>query len=235
MQLTEQANFYNELWADRLQMNSLQLRRALKVLEYFSEIKRKNREPRVLDLGCGDGRFTSFIGEFSSADGIELSEKTVETAKMLYPHVCFFNGSALEFEFEHEAYDVVVSQEVIEHIEDQKKYLEVCEKVLKKGGYLIMTTPNKKVFDHMEGGNWSNQPIEQIMKPKEFKALIGTFFKLKRYDSIIMDFGNMGYFKLINHRLVIGGCNRLGLRRVREALLSRFGFGLHQCILAQKL
>ena len=69
-------------------------------------------------------------------------------------------------------YDVVISQEVIEHIEDQEKYLENCFRVLKKGGYLIMTTPNKKVFDHMKDGNWSKQPIEKILTPKSFKNLI---------------------------------------------------------------
>jgi 2-polyprenyl-3-methyl-5-hydroxy-6-metoxy-1,4-benzoquinol methylase len=234
MEIDHQIKYYDDLWSKRLQMNSLQLRRAVKVLDYFVDVKRVINSPRVLELGCGDGRFTAFLGEFSDMDAIELSEEAINIARTNHPHVNFMQGSALDFDFGAEKYDVIISQEVIEHIEDQKKYIEVCAKVLKKDGFLIMTTPNKKVFDHMEGGNWSNQPIEKIMTPKEFKRLISEKFELLKYDSIIMDFGNLGYFKFLNHRFVIGGCKYLGLTKVRENILSKFGFGLHQCIKAKK-
>lgn len=235
MEIPSQVKYYDNLWSKRLKMNYLQLRRSLKILQYISGIMSHNKKIKVLDLGCGDGRFTSFLGEFVDTDAIELSEEAIKTAKEKHPHVNFFHGSALEFNFNPEKYDVVISQEVIEHIEDQNKYMEVCYKVLKKKGYLIMTTPNKKVFDHMEGGNWSQQPIEKIMNPKEFKKLVATHFKIMKYESIIMDFGNLGYFKWLNHRLIVGGCNILGLRKVREFILSKLGFGLHQCILAEKI
>ncbi len=235
MLLHEQIKYYDDLWSKRLKMNYLQLRRSNKIFEYISLIMLRNKNLKVLDLGCGDGRFTSFLGEFSDTDALELSEEAISIAKKKHPHVNFFQGSALDFEFESEKYDVVISQEVIEHIEDQKKYIEVCWKVLKKNGYLIITTPNKKVFDHMKGGNWSKQPIEKIMTPSIFKNLISSTFKIIKYDSIIMDFGKKGYFKMLNHRIVIGGVNKLGLRKVREFLFSKFGFGLHQCILAKKV
>lgn len=229
-----QVKYYDNLWAQRLKLNYLQFRRAIKIFQYFSDIMHSNKQLKVLDLGCGDGRFTSFLGEFADTDAIELSEKAVETAKKNHPHVNFFQGSALDFEFEVEKYHVVISQEVIEHIEDQEGYMEVCSRVLKKGGYLIMTTPNKKVFDHMKGGNWSDQPIEKIMGPRVFKNLVSNKFKIVSYDSIIMNFGTLGYFKILNHRLVIGGCNTLGLKRFRRYLYSKLGFGLHQCVLAVK-
>lgn len=234
MNIENQVKYYDDLWSERLPLNSLQLRRAVKVLDYFIDIKRKLKTPRVLDLGCGDGRFTSFIGEFSNADGIELSEEAVKTAQEKYPHVNFFQGSALDFEFEKNLYDLVVSQEVIEHVEDQHKYLDICCNALNKGGYLIMTTPNKKVFDHMKGGNWSNQPIEKLLVPAAYKQLVSKKFKILKYDSIIMNFGDLGYFKLLNHWLVIGGCRVLGLNGLRGFVYSKLGFGLHQCILAKK-
>jgi 2-polyprenyl-3-methyl-5-hydroxy-6-metoxy-1,4-benzoquinol methylase len=234
MEIENQVKYYDNLWNKRLQLNSLQLRRAVKVLDYFVDIKRALKKPKVLELGCGDGRFTAFIGEFADTDAIELSEDAIRIARENHPHVNFFQGSVLEYDFEEGIYDVVISQEVIEHIDDQQKYLEVCAKVLKSGGTLIMTTPNRRVFDHMIGGNWSQQPVEKIMNPKEFKALISKMFKIKKYDSIIMNFGTMSYFKLLNHKLIIGGCKQLGLVNVREFVLSKLGFGLHQCVLAIK-
>jgi 2-polyprenyl-3-methyl-5-hydroxy-6-metoxy-1,4-benzoquinol methylase len=234
MNIEDQVKFYDQYWSDRKPLNSLKLRRAVKILEYMSTVKRKINNPRIIDLGCGDGRFTSFIGMFGKTDGLELSEKAVEEASRLYPHVKFMYGSALDYTLPENTYDVVISQEVIEHIEDQAAYLEVCHRILKEKGFLILTTPNKKVFDHMEGGNWSKQPIENILTPKELKKVISEYFEIKFYDSIIMNFGDLGYFKLLNHRFLIGGANRLGIRNIRDFLHSKFGLGLHQCILAQK-
>ena len=44
-------------------------------------------------------------------------------------------------------FDVVVSQEVIAHVPDQAAYLEKAADVLRRDGYLIITTPNKFVVD----------------------------------------------------------------------------------------
>ena len=85
------------------------------------------------------------------------------------------------------------------------------------------------------GHDWSNQPIEAVLSPKELKTLVSTKFNIISYDSIILNFGDTGYFKLLNHRFVIGGFNRLGLGRFRARILGELGFGLHQCILAKKM
>jgi 2-polyprenyl-3-methyl-5-hydroxy-6-metoxy-1,4-benzoquinol methylase len=234
MEIKDQIAYYDQLWSERKFLNSLKLRRAIKILEYFVEVKRKIKEPLTLDLGCGDGRFTAFMGEFAKTDAIELSVEAVKNANQLYPHVHYFQGDVLEHTFKKNHYDVVVSQEVIEHIEDQAKYIEVCHAVLKKGGYLILTTPNNKVFNHMKGGNWSTQPIENVLSPSELKTLVGKSFRIIRHESIIFNFGNQGYFKWVNHPYFIAGFEKLGLAALRERWLSKRGYGLHQCIFAQK-
>ncbi|WP_048331133.1 class I SAM-dependent methyltransferase [Bizionia psychrotolerans] len=234
MKLAKQSEYYDDLWSERKRMNSLKLMRAIKILDYFVVAKKKFKNPRTLDLGCGDGRFTAFLGEFADADGLELSTEAVKIANSKHPHVSYFYGDAVDYDFGSNIYDVVVSQEVIEHIEDQEAYISVCYNVLKAGGYLIMTTPNKKVFDHMKGGNWSSQPIEKVLTPQQFKKLVQTKFDIIAYDSIIFNFGKLGYFKIVNSRLLVGLSNRLGFNKLREFFLSKWGFGLHQCVLAKK-
>ncbi len=234
MEINDQIKFYDNRWTKKSFLNSLKLRRATKIMEYFTVVKRKLKLPLTIDLGCGDGRFISFIGEFTPAEGIELSEEAVRIAQEKYPDTKFHQGNALEFPFKQQHYDLVISQEVIEHIEDQAAYIDVAFRILKKGGYLILTTPNKKVFDHMKGGNWSRQPIEKVLTPKELKKLITAKFDIIHYETIILDFGNLGYFKFINHRIFIGGFKKIGLEGVRNKILSKLGFGLHQCLLAKK-
>ena len=235
MDIKNQIEFYDNYWSERKVLNNLKLRRAVKILDYFIHVKREIKVPRIIELGSGDGRFTAFIGEFGNADAIELSKDAVNIANDLYPHINYVHGNVLEYPIKPSAYDVVISQEVIEHIEEQEKYIEVCYNILKPGGYLILTTPNKKVFDHMKGGNWSKQPIEKVLSPKPLKKLVREKFKILDYDSIILNFGRLGYFKLVNHSLFTGFFNKIGLKLTREKLLGKLGFGLHQCIFAKKV
>jgi len=235
MNIDEQKVYYNELWRKQDKLNSLKLRRAIKILDYFVRVKKEIQVPRSLDLGCGEGRLTSFMGEFSDADGIELSKTAVEIASSHYAHVNYFEGNILEYNFKENYYDVVISQEVIEHIVDQELYLKICNRVLRKGGYLILTTPNKRVLDHMkDGSEWSNQPIENVLTPHQLKRIVSHEFNILDYDSIILNFGKLGRFSFINSRYCIGLFNKLGLKKTRERLLGKFGYGLHQTLLARK-
>ncbi|NNE14191.1 MAG: methyltransferase domain-containing protein [Saprospiraceae bacterium] len=232
--IDDQKGFYDTLWAHK-KLNSLDLRRYVKILTYFIDIKRKLKQPKILDLGCGTGKFIAMLGEFGQAEGLELSTKAVETAQSLYPQVKYFQGNALTYKLNDKSYDVIISQEVIEHINEQDEYLKVCYNALKPGGYLILTTPNKNVLDHMKDGkNWSNQPIENTLSKVQLKRLIKKKFEILDYDSIIMNFGDQGVYKLINSRYAIGIANKLGLKTWREKRLGKLGYGLHQCILAVK-
>jgi 2-polyprenyl-3-methyl-5-hydroxy-6-metoxy-1,4-benzoquinol methylase len=169
-------------------------------LEFFVVAKRKISHPKILDLGSGDGRFTSFLGQFGKTYALELSQYAEDIANELYPHVTYQQGNALNFDFKDVNYDVVVSQEVLEHIEEKLAYLKVCHTVLKPNCFLILTTPNKRVLDHMtDGKTWSDKPIElPIAKSGLMRLLKQHNFYTFKYDSIIMNFGNKDLCKIIN-------------------------------------
>jgi 2-polyprenyl-3-methyl-5-hydroxy-6-metoxy-1,4-benzoquinol methylase len=73
---------------------------------------------------------------------VELSPEAVELAQRRYPSAQFICAHAAVWEPNLGWFDVVVSQEVIEHKRGQPKYLSVVRKALRQGGYLLMTTPN---------------------------------------------------------------------------------------------
>ncbi|MBN8588152.1 MAG: methyltransferase domain-containing protein [Rhodothermia bacterium] len=57
-------------------------------------------------------------------------------------HVHFQLGHIPPFPYSSEQFDVVVSFQVIEHIEDDHLFVSECARVLKPGGTLILSTPN---------------------------------------------------------------------------------------------
>ena len=99
---------------------------------------------RVLDLGCGDGRFT---GELATAGasvvGIDVAEAALARARETYPDLEFrlapIDGP---LPLEDNSFDLVWASEVIEHIADTARWLSEVRRVLVPAGRLVVTTPS---------------------------------------------------------------------------------------------
>jgi 2-polyprenyl-3-methyl-5-hydroxy-6-metoxy-1,4-benzoquinol methylase len=104
----------------------------------------KNRKPRILDLGCGNGSLTSFIAQQGfEVVGIEESASGVELAAQSYPDCRFLQSSIYDLPTAQlgEKFDIIVSVEVIEHLVYPKQLIKAAKEHLKPRGRLILTTP----------------------------------------------------------------------------------------------
>jgi 2-polyprenyl-3-methyl-5-hydroxy-6-metoxy-1,4-benzoquinol methylase len=101
----------------------------------------------VLEVGCGEGRgidlLTPNARSFTAVDKIKsvidrLQQKH-PSARMLAMNIPPLTG------LPDNAYDLVVSFQVIEHIENDALFLREIHRVLKPGGTALLTTPNRKL------------------------------------------------------------------------------------------
>jgi 2-polyprenyl-3-methyl-5-hydroxy-6-metoxy-1,4-benzoquinol methylase len=102
---------------------------------------------KILDVGCGNGVISRHLGRLGfNVLGIDVSEKTIETARSLtsLPNVRFITKSAEELVASGEKYDAVICSEVLEHLHDPGALLSVLHQSLADGGKLIVTVPNGK-------------------------------------------------------------------------------------------
>ena len=102
---------------------------------------------KVLDVGCGNGVISRYLGSIGfHVVGIDISEKTIETAKAqtTLPNVTFLKLSAEELVASGEKYDAVICSEVLEHLENPGTLLSVLYTSLTEKGKLIVTVPNGK-------------------------------------------------------------------------------------------
>jgi len=98
---------------------------------------------RLLDVGCGDGRFLlQARNRYSQVQGVDISERAVEAAcaRGLEVRQVDINKSALPFP--DGAFDTVVSLDVIEHVIDPYTFVKELGRVLEPDGYLLLSTPN---------------------------------------------------------------------------------------------
>lgn len=116
---------------------------------------------RILDIGCGKGHFLEHLAKSAATaqarlNGCDFSEESVTASiSRMQPYrsvesILVSNG--LQVPFEDASIDFVFSIEVVEHLHDQflEGYLQECARVLKKGGLLIITTPNSEDLEKLE-------------------------------------------------------------------------------------
>lgn len=102
---------------------------------------------KLLDVGCGDGSFTLPLSDnFRKVMAIDVQQNFIDSFKKKVGHTDkfeIFNMSAEKMDFENNTFDIIITIETIEHIPDLKKAASEFYRVLKPGGELIITCPNR--------------------------------------------------------------------------------------------
>ena len=98
--------------------------------------------PRLLDIGCGDARFTADAVRVSRAVGVDVSRRALGFARELVPDARFLASAGAALPFKSESFDVVTLLDVIEHIpdRDEPRVIDEARRVLRRGGRLVVST-----------------------------------------------------------------------------------------------
>lgn len=192
----EQLFVNNEKW-NKSEPNEEELLRWALIKSYVIEFQ-KNSNLKILDLGCGRGWLTNLLFQFGVIIGIEPVTKVVNHAKWLFPNIDFRSGTSQDLLNEYSNYfDLIVSSEVIEHIADLHKNQFVIDifTLLKKEGFVIITTPRKDAQKEWLNYSHANQPIEEWMFESELKELFyNNGFQSLKNDRIPMKPSNNAPF-----------------------------------------
>jgi SAM-dependent methyltransferase len=127
---------------------------------------------RILEVGCGAGHFlSSATAAGFEAWGTEISTSGLARLKERGCHV--LGGPLVELGLPADHFDSVVLFEVLEHVEDPGSYLAESRRVLRKGGLLLLTTPNfGSLSRHLLADRW------RIVDPEHLVLFTGRGLRL---------------------------------------------------------
>lgn len=146
---------------------------------------------RILDIGCGNGTFSgAFLTTGCRLVGVDTSPQGIEAARQQFPkarwEMIAADRDILE-QLGEEAFDLVISTEVVEHLYAPKDWAKGCFGALKPGGRLICTTPyhgylknlmlsvfNK--WDSHANPMWDGGHIKHWSRPTLSRLLSGAGF-----------------------------------------------------------
>jgi len=185
---------------------------------------------KILDIGCSGGSFLSMIGQeaFCHQVGIDIASEQIEYAKKYKTPFRDFlkidNISSLVEKFGPQYFDAITLIEVIEHLaaEEIKAIFLVIEKILKKDGEVIITTPN-----YLSAWPIIEKIIGKFLKPSYEEQHITKFNFLNfftRLRKIYPDFDKnfRVEFKTTSHLLLfaLAGISNKMARSLSQAVVA---------------
>ena len=153
-------------------------------LSIYSKLKQAVAgRQRILDLGCGMGYITSFLG----ASGIDKNAKVIEMAKASYPDTPYRAASIEEMTEEGPKWDAVVAVNVLEHLEDpiRESFFKSIPKLLAPSGRLYvvydsMYHPLQLMSGLMHPGMLLSDPTHVYCWPQyKFRRLLAGAFEIE--------------------------------------------------------
>ncbi len=138
---------------------------------------------KVLEFGCGSGYGSDYIsGYCSDITAVDISNSAIEFAKEKFKkkNLSFDKIEDIEktpLKFDDNIFDIVISFQVIEHLSDDHAFLSELFRVLKKGGILLLATPDKthRIFSFQKP--WNRYHIREYSM-SELKSRISEYFQV---------------------------------------------------------
>jgi len=131
----------------------------------------------VLDIACGEGYGCKILASSSKkVYGVDLSGESVIHARSLYndPRIDFLVGDCRKIPLNEDTVDVVVSFETLEHHFHHDEMMSEIRRVLRPGGLLIISTPDRDYFEEI---NAAPNPFHlKELSKSEFRHLLADYF-----------------------------------------------------------
>lgn len=140
----------------------------------------------VLDAACGAGYGARILSaaRATSYVGVDISQEAISYATARYsgPNIQFMVGDATRLEgIDDASIDLCTSFETIEHVDDPDAVLATIRRVLRPGGMVLLSTPNREISN--PSGTLASTPPNRFhvreWTLREFTALVQGYFRIE--------------------------------------------------------
>ena len=102
----------------------------------------------VVEAGAGEGYGATALHDAGAERvlGVDLDPDTIRHVAANHRRVQPLRANLVDLPLRDGSVDIVVSAQTVEHLWDQDRFVAECARVLRPGGRLLLTTPNRRTF-----------------------------------------------------------------------------------------
>ena len=164
----------------------------LEHLHRYALAQRLCQGKMVLDIACGEGYGSAMMAQSAlSVIGMDISKQAIAHAQSRYlaDNLTFKVGDCTAIDLPDACVDLVVSFETIEHHDQHSEMLSELRRVLKPGGVLLMSSPDRFFYSEKPGTH--NEHHVKELYEHEFKTLIERHFRQVHYYAQTVAYGSV--------------------------------------------
>jgi SAM-dependent methyltransferase len=209
--------------------------RRLNLIRHYAQLE----DARILDIGCGLGVYVRKFREFSDrVCGIDIDPKRLREGAKTTSGLMLAVGEHLPFP--DNTFDVIVMNEVIEHVTDDAATMREALRAIRPGGHIAIYAPNrlypfethgiyvgkKFIFGNIPFINWLPGPLRNRLVPHARAYTKGGIRRL--YSGLGADvkaetYVFPGFDNIIARHKRLGAALRWALYRAERTPLRAFG------------
>lgn len=178
----------NIIWLDKSHPNYERWKRArglsferAKVIETilnkFIDLNNLN----ILDLGSGEGGTSKLFSQNNFVISYDLNYQRL-LRQSSDSNIQKVQADARVIPFKENSFDLIILQDVIEHISDYEILLEELKRILKKNGVIYLSTPNKNSLINLIADPHWGLPFLSILNRENIRKYFLKFFRKKDYN-----------------------------------------------------
>jgi SAM-dependent methyltransferase len=135
---------------------NIRLSKLFMILEHVKQLTKENMHIRIMDYGCGGGQLLTYLRVlgYTNLTGIDVGNAEKKYIlntmhnNMGFKTSIFFIYDGVTLPFSNLSFDIVISQQVLEHVHNVERYFSESGRVLSPKGQMLLEFPHRLVpFD----------------------------------------------------------------------------------------
>jgi SAM-dependent methyltransferase len=177
---------------------------------------------RVLENGCGVGMYVEHLTPYAGAIvGLEFDYPRAQEARKKSSEILCAAGESLPFP--RESFDLILSHEVLEHVEDDRQAVLEMVRVLRPGGRAVIFAPNRGYPFETHGVYWRGQyhfgniPLVNYL-PRRIRDRLAPHVRVYSSTDIRQLISDLP-LRIVQHTIIYGAYDNI---IARQRMLGRF-------------
>jgi 2-polyprenyl-3-methyl-5-hydroxy-6-metoxy-1,4-benzoquinol methylase len=146
------------------------------VLSIISKV-RECQNLKILDIGSGEGGTSKVLSEDNIVASFDINKIRLQRQQNSFSDINLLCGSSSSLPFKNHSLDLIILQDVLEHLNNRKKLIHNIYNLLDGNGMIYLSTPNKfSIINIIADPHWG-VPFVSLFKRKIIKKYFLRYFR----------------------------------------------------------